>query len=86
MHRTSRRASLVRMPRLEILGSLAVLAASLLLGPVLIYFVATVHRSEERSAMVDFATMFDHGGNTSNSAVGHPRRIAFWKLFAYHDA
>lgn len=72
MHRTSLRASLVRMPRLEILGSLAVLAASLLLGLVLIYFVATVHRSEERSAMVDFATMFDHGGNTSNSAVGHP--------------
>ena len=33
MHRTS----LVRMPRLEILGSLAALAASMFLGLVLIY-------------------------------------------------
>jgi diguanylate cyclase (GGDEF)-like protein len=72
MHRTSLRTSLVRIPRLEILGSLAVLAASLLLGLVLIYFVATVHRSEERSAMVDFATMFDEGGNASNMKVSHP--------------
>ena len=64
--------SLVRMPRLEILGSLAVLAASMLLGLVLIYFVAIFHRSEERSAMVDFAAMFNEGGNASNSTVGHP--------------
>ena len=60
------------MPRLEILGSLAVLAASLLLGLVMIYFVATVHRSEERSAMVDFAAMLNEGENASSSTVGHP--------------
>jgi diguanylate cyclase (GGDEF)-like protein len=65
-------ASLVRMPRLEILGSLAVLAASALLGLVLIYFVAIFHRSEERNAMVDFAAVFNEGGNASNSAVSHP--------------
>ena len=72
MHRTSLRASLVRMPRVEILGSLAALAASLLIGLVLIYFFAIVHRSEERSAMVDFAAMFNEGGDASNSTVSHP--------------
>jgi hypothetical protein len=56
------------MPRVEILGSLAALAASLLIGLVLIYFFAIVHRSEERNAMVDFAAMFDEGGNASNAA------------------
>ena len=71
-HRLPLTASLVRMPRLEILGSLAVLAASMLLGLVLIYFFAIVHRSEERSAMVDFAAMFGEGGDTSNSTVSHP--------------
>jgi diguanylate cyclase (GGDEF)-like protein len=60
------------MPRLEILGSLAVLATSLLLGLVLVYFFAIVHRSEERSAMVDFAAMFGEGGDASNSTVNHP--------------
>jgi diguanylate cyclase (GGDEF)-like protein len=68
----SLQASLVRMPRLEILGSLAVLAASILLGLVLIYFFAIVHRSEERSAMVDFAAMFGEGGDASHSTVSHP--------------
>jgi diguanylate cyclase (GGDEF)-like protein len=72
MHRTPLIASLARMPRLEILGSLAVLAASMLLGLVLIYFFAIVHRSEERSAMVDFAAMFGEGGGASNSTVSHP--------------
>jgi diguanylate cyclase (GGDEF)-like protein len=72
MHRTSLAESLIRMLRLEILGSLAVLAASMLLGLLLIYFVAIVHRSEERNAMVDFAAMFDEGGNAANSTVGHP--------------
>jgi hypothetical protein len=60
------------MPRLEILGSLAVLAASMLLGLVLIYFFAIVHRSEERSSMVDFAARFGEGGDASHSTVSHP--------------
>jgi diguanylate cyclase (GGDEF)-like protein len=60
------------MPRLEILGSLAVLAASLLLGLVLTYFVAMVHRSEERGALADFAAMFEEGVNASNVRVSHP--------------
>ena len=72
MNRTPLIASLVRLPRLEILGSLAVLAASMLLGLVLIYFFAIVHRSEERNAMVDFAAMFGEGGNASNSTASHP--------------
>jgi diguanylate cyclase (GGDEF)-like protein len=70
MHRTPLIASLARMPRLEILGSLAVLAASMLIGLVLIYFFAIVHRSEERNAMVDFAAMFGEGDAT-NSTVSH---------------
>ena len=72
MHRTSLPTSLVRMPRLEILGSLAALAASLLLGLVLIYLVALVHRSEERGALADFAAMFEEGVNASNGKVSHP--------------
>src|SRR5262245_35808479 len=71
MHRKPLIASLVRMPRLEIVGSLAVLAASMLLGLVLIYFFAIVHRSEERSAMFDFAEMFGEGGDASNSTISH---------------
>jgi diguanylate cyclase (GGDEF)-like protein len=72
VHRTSLPTSLIRMPRLEILGSLAVLAASLLFGLVLIYLIALVHRSEERDAMADFGAMFDEGGNPSNMKVSHP--------------
>ena len=72
MNRTPLIASLVRLPRLEILGSLAVLAASMLLGLVLIYLFAIVHRSEERNAMVDFAAVFGEGGNASNSTASHP--------------
>jgi diguanylate cyclase (GGDEF)-like protein len=68
----SLQASLVRMPRFEILGSLAVLAASMLLGLVLIYFFAIVHRSEERSAMIDFTAMFGEGSDASHSTVSHP--------------
>jgi diguanylate cyclase (GGDEF)-like protein len=72
MQRIPLTASLARIPRLEILGSLAVLAASMLLGLVLIYFFATVHRSEERSAMVDFAAMFGEGRDTANPTGSHP--------------
>jgi diguanylate cyclase (GGDEF)-like protein len=72
MHRTPLIASLARMPRLEILGSLGVLAASVLIGLVLIYLFAIVHRSEERNAMVDFAAMFGEGGDATNSTVSHP--------------
>ena len=71
-HRLPLTASLVRIPRVEILGSLAVLAASMLIGLVLIYFFAIVHRSEERSAMVDFAAMFGEGRDTLNSTGSHP--------------
>jgi diguanylate cyclase (GGDEF)-like protein len=60
------------MSRLEILGSLAALAASLLLGLVLIYLVALVHRSEERGALADFTAMFEEGVNASNGKVSHP--------------
>jgi hypothetical protein len=60
------------MPRLEILGSVAALAASLLLRLVLIYLVALVHRSEERGALADFAAMFEEGVNASNGKVSHP--------------
>jgi diguanylate cyclase (GGDEF)-like protein len=59
------------MPRLEILGSLAVLAASLLLGLVIIYFVALVHRGEERSALAEFAAIAEEGVNASNGKVSH---------------
>ena len=60
------------MPRLQIFGSLAVLAASLLVGLVIIYFVALIHRGEERSAIADFAGMFTEEGNPSNIRVYHP--------------
>jgi hypothetical protein len=62
----------VHRASLEILGSLAVLAASLLLGLVLIYLVAMVHRSEERDAMTDFTAMFGEGDNVSKTKVSHP--------------
>ncbi|MBV9628221.1 MAG: GGDEF domain-containing protein, partial [Xanthobacteraceae bacterium] len=60
------------MSRLEILGSLAVLAVSLLLGLIIIYFIALVHRGEERGALADFAGMFEEGVNASNGKVSHP--------------
>jgi diguanylate cyclase (GGDEF)-like protein len=72
VHRPSLRTSLVGMSRSEIVGSLAALAISLLLGLVLIYLVALVHRSEERGAMDDFAGMFSEETNTSNGRVSHP--------------
>jgi hypothetical protein len=65
------RKSLVQMPRLEILGSLAALAASMLLGLALIYLVAMIHRGEERSAIADFAEMFNERV-TANGKVSHP--------------
>ena len=68
MHRTS----LVRMPRLEIFGSLVALAASMLLGLVLIYLVAMVHRGEERCAIAEFAEMFNAGSVAPTGKVSHP--------------
>ena len=72
MHRTSPRASLVGMSRSEVVGSLAALALSLLLGLVLVYLVALVHRSEERGAIADFAAMFSEEIDTSDGRVSHP--------------
>jgi diguanylate cyclase (GGDEF)-like protein len=64
MHRTS----LVGIPRLEILGSLGALAASMLFGLLLIYLVAMIHRGEERSAIADFAEMFNEA---STGRISH---------------
>ena len=69
---TVMRTSFVGMSRSEIVGSLAALAISLLLGLVLIYLVALVHRSEERGAMTDFAGMLSEGTSASNGKVSHP--------------
>jgi diguanylate cyclase (GGDEF)-like protein len=66
------RTSFVRMSRSEIVGSLAALAISLLLGLVLIYLVALVHRSEERGALADFAGMFTEETSSPNGKVSHP--------------
>src|ERR1700742_3437666 len=55
MHRTS----LVGIQRLEILGSLGALAASMLFGLLLIYLVAMIDRGEERRAIADFDKMFN---------------------------
>jgi len=62
------RASLVGLPRLEILGSLGALAASMLFGLLLIYLVAMIHRGEERSAIADFAEMFNEA---STGRISH---------------
>ena len=70
MYRTSLRASLVGMSRSEIVGSLAALTLSLLLGLVMIYLVALVHRSEERGALAEFAAIAEEG-DASNGKVGH---------------
>ncbi len=72
MHRMSPRPFLVGMSHSEIVGSLAALPVSLLLGLVLIYLVALVHRSEERGAIADFAGMFGEGTSDSNGKVSHP--------------
>ncbi len=60
------------MPRLEILGSLAALAASMFLGLVLIYLVAMIHRGEERGAIAEFAEMFNAGSVAPTRKVSHP--------------
>jgi diguanylate cyclase (GGDEF)-like protein len=60
------------MSRSEIVGSLAALTLSLLLGLVLIYLVALVHRSEERGAIADFAEMFSEAAGASIGKVSHP--------------
>jgi hypothetical protein len=62
---------LVRIPRPEIFGSLAALAVSLLLGLMIIYFVALVHRGEERGALAEFAAMAEEGDNASKGKVSH---------------
>jgi hypothetical protein len=66
--RTSFRTYLVRIPRPEILGGLAALAVSLLLGLVMIYLIALVHRSEERGALAEFAAIAEEGDNASLTA------------------
>jgi diguanylate cyclase (GGDEF)-like protein len=62
---------LVRIPRPEILGGLAALAISLLLGMVMIYFIALAHRSEERGALAEFAAIAEEEVNASNGKVSH---------------
>jgi diguanylate cyclase (GGDEF)-like protein len=49
--------SRVAILRPEILGSLGVLALSLLLGLAALYFIALAHRSEQRGALAEFAQM-----------------------------
>jgi diguanylate cyclase (GGDEF)-like protein len=68
MHRTS----LLTIPRLEVVGSLVALSASMLVGLVLIYLVAMIHRGEERGAIADFAEMLDEGVTAPNGKVRHP--------------
>ena len=64
-----------RMPRQEIVGSLAALAATLLFGFAMIYFVALAHRSEQRGAAADFAAIFsgDEGPDAvpSHATIGY---------------
>jgi diguanylate cyclase (GGDEF)-like protein len=53
----SPRKSIVAIVGPEILGSLAVLVVSLLLGIAVLYFIALAHRSEQRGALADFSHM-----------------------------
>jgi hypothetical protein len=53
----SPRKSIVANVGPEILGSLAVLALSLLVGIAALYFIALAHRNEQRGALADFSQM-----------------------------
>ncbi len=57
MEQESPRKSVVAIVGPEILGSLAVLAVSLLIGVAALYFIALAHRSEQRGAWADFTQM-----------------------------
>jgi hypothetical protein len=53
----SPRKSVVAVVGPEILGSLAVLALSLVIGLAALYFIALAHRNEQRGALADFSQM-----------------------------
>lgn len=55
----------------EVLGSLAVLAVSLLIGIAALYFIALAHRNEQRGALADFSEMLsdEHPAVTQSENV-----------------
>ena len=57
MEQESPRKSVVAIVGPEILGSLAVLALSLVIGLAALYFIALAHRNEQRGALADFSQM-----------------------------
>ena len=57
MEQESPRKSAITGIGTEILGSLAVLAVSLLIGISALYFIALAHRNEQRGALADFSQM-----------------------------
>jgi diguanylate cyclase (GGDEF)-like protein len=57
----------------EVLGSLAVLAVSLLIGIAALYFIALAHRNEQRGALADFSEMLsdEHPAVTQSENVSY---------------
>jgi diguanylate cyclase (GGDEF)-like protein len=77
----SPRKSVVTIVGPEILGSLAVLAVSLLIGIAALYFIALAHRNEQRGALADFSQML----SDEEIALGQRENVRYRFLDAASD-
>ena len=72
MEQESPRKSVVAIVGPEFLGSLAVLAVSLLIGIAALYFIALAHRNEQRGALGGFLADAQRGGDSDRPARKGP--------------